>query len=249
VGFDGLPELGGVYLLVGPPKHAKSTVILNIAEAYRDDLSSIFILSPNAHSDQTFAPLLAIAEAAHEDDPEIVIRTEFKESDFTAYEAAILKLPPKAGGFHMILLDDVINVIPAHSKVWGMLSRWRHLGLTVIIATQKLKGSIPKVARQMVSSFLILGTAQNESRQLDEEVAPLEATRLLAAAKSKYGHFGWLRYQPYDGLCWASDGGSFDTSQKALVWEQNAGDYSSWAASINARKRTKRPADGSTTEK
>jgi hypothetical protein len=236
-----------VYLLLGPPKHGKSSVILNIVEAYRDDLSTVFILSPNAHSDQTLRPLLEIDEAAHEDDPEIDVRTEFREKDLDTYEAAILKLPPKDGHFHMLVLDDIINAIPAHSKVWGMLSRWRHLGLTVLIGTQKLKGSIPKVARQMVSSFLVLGCAANEHKQLDEELAPLEATRLLANAKSKYGHYGYLRFQPYDGLCWSSDGGSFDTSKKALVWEQNAGDYSSWAASINARKRTKRPADSATT--
>jgi len=229
-----------VYLLLGPPKHGKSSVILNVAEAYRDDLSTMFILSPNAHSDQTFAPLLAIAEEAHEDDPEIVVRTEFREKDFDAYEAAILDMPPKDGHFHMLVLDDVINAIPAHSKVWGMLSRWRHLGLTVLIGTQKLKGSIPKVARQMVSGFLILGCAANEHKQLDEELAPLEATRLLEAAKREFGHFGWIRYQPYDGLCWKSDGSSYDTSQTALVWEQNAGDYSSWAKGLNARKRTKR---------
>jgi hypothetical protein len=232
---------------LGPPKHGKSSVILNVAEAYRDDLSTLFILSPNAHSDQTFAPLLAIAEAAHEDDPEIVVRTEFSEKDFEDYEEAIRELPPKEGHFHLLVLDDVINAIPAHSKVWGMLSRWRHLGLTVLIGTQKLKGSIPKVARQMVSSFLILGCAANEHKQLDEELAPLEATRLLEAAKKEFGHFGWVRYQPYDGLCWKSDGSSYDTSQKALVFEQNAGDYSSWAAAINARKRTKRPADSATT--
>jgi hypothetical protein len=207
----------------------------------------MFILSPNAHSDQTFAPLLAIAEAAHEDDPEIIIRTSFSETDFEAYEKAILLLPPKDGYQHMMVLDDIVGACPAHSNVWGMLSRWRHLGLTVLIGTQKLRGVLSKTARQMVSSFLILGTAQNECRQVDEELAPLEASRLLAAAKSKHGHFGWIRYQPYDGLCWASDGGSFDTSQKALVWEQNSGDYSSWAASINARKRTKRPAEDATT--
>ena len=240
VGHDGLPELGGVYLLLGPPKHGKSSVVLNVAEAYRDDLATIFILSPNARSDQTFAPLLDIAEASHEDDPEIVIRTEFRETDFEDYEEAIRELPPKEGYFHMLVLDDVINAIPAHSKVWGMLSRWRHLGLTVLIGTQKMKGSIPKVARQMVSSFLILGCAANEHKQLDEELAPLEATRVLEAAKRQFGHFGWVRYQPYDGLCWASDGGSFDTSQKALVWEQNRGDYATWAKGVNARKRTKR---------
>jgi hypothetical protein len=177
----------------------------------------MFILSPNARSDQTFAPLLAIAEEAHEDDPEIIIRTSFSEKEFEAYEAAILKMPPKEGYFHMLILDDVINAIPPHSKVWGMLSRWRHLGLTVLVGSQTLRSGLPKVARQMVSSFLLLGCAANEHKQLDEELAPLEASRLLAAAKSKYGHFGWIRYQPYDGLCWASDGGSFDTSQKALV--------------------------------
>ena len=249
VGHDGLPELGGVYLLLGPPKHGKSSVILNVAEAYRDDLSTMFILSPNARSDQTFSPLLDIAEASHEDDPEIIIRTSFSEKDFEAYEKAILELPPKEGYFHMLVLDDVINAIPAHSKVWGMLSRWRHLGLTVLIGTQKLKGSIPKVARQMISSFLLLGCAPNESRQMDEELAPLDASRLLAAAKSEYGHFGWIRYQPYDGICWSSDGGSFDTSQQALIWEQDAGDYSSWAASINARKRKKRAVEDATTLK
>jgi hypothetical protein len=95
IGYEGLVELGGVYLLLGPPKHGKSSVILNVAEAYRDDLSTMFILSPNARSDQTFAPLLDIAEAAHEDDPEIVVRTEFREKDFEAYEEAILELPPR----------------------------------------------------------------------------------------------------------------------------------------------------------
>ena len=149
----------------------------------------------------------------------------------------------------MLILDDVINAIPAHSKVWGMLSRWRHLGLTVLIGTQKMKGSIPKVARQMVSSFLILGCAANEHKQLDEELAPIEATRLLEAARNEFGHFGWIRYQPFDGICWKSDGGSFDTSQKALVWEQNKGDYDTWAKGVNGRKRTKRHADSATTEK
>jgi hypothetical protein len=235
-GREGLPELGGVYVLLGPPKHGKSSVILNIMEAYRDDLATVFVLSPNARSDQTFAPILRIAEEAHEDDPEIVVRTHFNEDDFIAYEAEIKKMPPKDGYFHMLILDDVINAIPAHSGVWGMLSRWRHLGLTVLMGTQKLRGALPKLARQMTSCWLVLGCASSEEKELNEELSPLPATRLLQAAKTKYGHFGWLRYMPYDGLCWAAPGDQFDTSQSALVWEQNKGDYDSWEKSVTGRR-------------
>ena len=246
IGYSGLPELGGVYILLGPPKHSKSTVILNIVEAHRDVLSTVFVLSPNIMADQTLKPLLDIAAENHEDDAQFVIRTAYSEKDFELFEAAMLSMPPLEGFQHMIIIDDAINVIKPSSPTWGILSRWRHLGATILLGTQKLK-SIPKVARQMTSCYIVLGCASSELKQLEEELSPLPITQILDATKRKHGVYGWVRYLPYEGVCFACDGGTFDTSKQAVVWQMKDGDYASWAASINARKRKKRAADSSTT--
>lgn len=238
-GREGLPELGGCYIVLGPPRTGKSSFILNMVEAYRDDLTTLFVLSPNVESDMSFEGVKRMAEAQHPDDPEVILRTQFDEKELHEYGQFIRDYPPAEGHHHMVVLDDVIGQLPNTSSVWSILSRWRHLGLTVILGSQKLRQAVPKTARTLASCWMVLGVGEPERKEVDEELAPLPATRLLDDAKKRLGHYASIRWMPGYGIAWANSGDLNDTTREALVYEKNAGDYDDWLAEITRRKKKK----------
>lgn len=237
-------------MLLGPPRTGKSSFIVNMVESYRDDITTLYIVSPSIDSDMSSEGILRMAEEQHEDDPEVTIRRRFDASHITAYEEFIKTMPPSEGFFHMLILEDVIGQLPLNSPVWGMLSRWRHLGLTVILASQKMRGAIPKVARTLASCWILLGVAETEAKEVDEELAISSAngpaTKLLEEAKRKMGHYAWLRWMPMYGLCWASPGDKFGTTREALVYEKNKGDFDDWQKGL--ANRSTKPTKKSQTE-
>lgn len=238
----GVPKLGGVYCLLGPPRSGKTTAMVNLIFQYRDYVDTIYIVSPCVFGDKTIRPIAKIAEAEHEDDPEIIMDALYDPAKLAMYEAALKEAP--AGSHHLLVLDDVVNAIPQHAGVWGMLSRWRHLRLTVLIGTQKLRGALPKQARQMITSYIILGCAACERKELDEELVPFEATKALDYAKSKHGPYGIARYNIPDGIAWTYPGHQYRTGRDALYWEERPGDYDRWLKEIEARPKNEKAASG-----
>lgn len=174
--------------ILAPVKSGKTTTIVNIVlnpALYRKAWSKVFLISPTARVDETFAPLIA--------DPVATAHVPASPKEFEAAIASVIAAVGDGDEPSVLVVDDCVNLIGGTSAFLGLCTRYRHLKLSIIVATQYFK-ALPPVVRSNTSMFLVFRLTNEKEllAWLEEEAGNFPPKELEAAyravTKNKY-HF------------------------------------------------------------
>ena len=174
--------------ILAPVKSGKTTTIVNIVlnpALYRKAWSRVYLVSPTARVDDTFAPLVA--------DPAATAYVPASPKEFEAAIASVITAVGEGDEPSVLVVDDCVNLIGGSSVFLGLCTRYRHLKLSIIVATQYFK-ALPPVVRSNTSMFLVFRLTNEKELMawLEEEAGNFPPRELEAAyravTKNKY-HF------------------------------------------------------------
>ena len=174
--------------ILAPVKSGKTTTIVNIVlnpALYRKAWSRVYLVSPTARVDDTFAPLIG--------DPAATAYVPASPKEFEAAIASVVAAVGDGDEPSVLVVDDCVNLIGGSSMFLGLCTRYRHLKLSIIVATQYFK-ALPPVVRSNTSMFLVFRLTNEKELMawLEEEAGNFPPRELEAAyraiTKTKY-HF------------------------------------------------------------
>lgn len=174
--------------ILAPVKSGKTTTIVNIVlnpALYRKAWSRVYLVSPTARVDETFAPLIG--------DPAATAHVPASPKEFEAAISSVITAVGEGDEPSVLVVDDCVNLIGASSVFLGLCTRYRHLKLSIIVATQYFK-ALPPVVRSNTSMFLVFRLTNEKELMawLEEEAGNFPPRELEAAyraiTKHKY-HF------------------------------------------------------------
>ena len=172
--------------ILAPVKSGKTTTIVNIVlnpALYRKAWSRVYLVSPTARVDETFAPLIA--------DPAATAYVPASPKEFEAAIASVIAAVGEGDEPAVLVVDDCVNLIGGSSAFLGLCTRYRHLKLSIIVATQYFK-ALPPVVRSNTSMFLVFRLTNEKELMawLEEEAGNFPPRELEAAyravTKNKY---------------------------------------------------------------
>lgn len=147
-----LPNInnGAMVILVAPPQSGKSVLISNLLlndNFLANRLEEVYIFSPTIFNDKTSRFLRDRYENTVYDRYDDYVIEQIIE---TQNSYALEDRPAIA-----IILDDIVGLIPKHSKINYLCSRYRHFNIKLLLFSTQLMKGIPPVVRANASNVII----------------------------------------------------------------------------------------------